>query len=45
MTPSLKTLTFPNKLSGDDAVPWSTVFQRNTVFLGFSSFFNKDVLC
>lgn len=31
MTPSLKTLTFPNKLSGDDAVPWSTVFQRNSV--------------
>lgn len=45
MTPSLKTLTFPNKLSGDNAGPWSTVFQRNTMFLGIFSSFNKDVLC
>ena len=46
MTPSLETLTVPNKLPGEDAGPWSTVFERNTMFLGiFSSFFNKDVSC
>lgn len=42
MTPSLKTRTFPNKLSGDNAGPWSTVFQRNKVSRYFFKFLQQE---